>query len=65
MICFTDYIANVAYGIPCAFNYPSLKEWFNMFKEQNLKVVKHLKGLDYGFVVNERYNPIFKLEKTS
>ncbi|MFH1592603.1 MAG: class I SAM-dependent methyltransferase [Candidatus Woesearchaeota archaeon] len=63
LISFTDYISNVSYGIKCAFNFPLKKEWYQMFKEQNLDLIKNPKKLNFGFGITERYNLIFKLQK--
>jgi SAM-dependent methyltransferase len=64
LICFTDFISNVPYGIKCAFNFPTSKQWNKMFNKLNLKIIEKPENLNFGFGINERYNPVFKLEKT-
>lgn len=63
LLAFNDYIANAPRGIESVFNYPSLPRWDSYFNELNLKMVQGPQNLKFGFGINERYNPIFKLEK--
>jgi ubiquinone/menaquinone biosynthesis C-methylase UbiE len=63
LISFTDYVANLRYGIRCIFNFLSFKEWDSYFKKAGLRIVEQPKNLKFGFWINERYNPIFKLER--
>ncbi|MDO8623717.1 MAG: methyltransferase domain-containing protein [archaeon] len=62
LICFTDWISNAPYGIKSSYNFPTKNEWERYFNELNLKVTDKPK-VNYGFGINEKYNPIFKLEK--
>lgn len=63
LISFSDFTSNVPYGIKCEFNFLTKKQWYSLFKKQNLKIVKNPKNLNLGFSINEKYNPIFKLKK--
>ncbi|MFA4834022.1 MAG: class I SAM-dependent methyltransferase [Patescibacteria group bacterium] len=63
LICFTDFTSNLPYGIKCAFNFLTQKQWDEIFKGLDLKIVEKPKKLNFGFGINERYNPIFKLQK--
>lgn len=58
-----DYFANVAYGIPCAFNYPSPTRWKRYFQELQLELVAQPAPLDFSFFLTDKTNPIFKLMK--
>lgn len=58
-----DYFANVAYGITCAFTYPSLTRWKRYFQESQLEIVAQPTPLDYNFFLTDKTNPIFKLMK--
>ena len=60
-----DYLGNVPYGIPCVFNYKSLREWKHLFNELNLKLVSDQEKLKFGFGLFQQHNPIFKLEKVA
>ena len=64
MICFADYVSNAPYGIKCAFNFPSFKRWKSYFDQLGLRIVERPINLRFGFGINERYHPMFKLEKT-
>lgn len=63
LISFTDYISNAPYGIKCPFNFPSPQRWNYYFNKLNLRMIEKPKNLNFVFGINERYNPIFKLEK--
>lgn len=63
MICFADYVSNAPYGIRCAFNFPTPGRWNSYFRELGLKIIERPGNLSFGFGINERYHPIFKLEK--
>lgn len=63
LISFADYVSNAPYGITCAFNFPSFQRWSSYFNQLGLKIVKRPRGLSFGLGINERYHPIFKLEK--
>lgn len=63
LICFTDYISNVPYGIKCVFNFLSSEQWNKIFKSVNLKMIEKPRDFNYGFGINERLNPTFKLKK--
>lgn len=58
-----DYFANVAYGITCTFNYPSLTRWKRYFQESQLEIVAQPTPLDFSFFLTDKTNPIFKLMK--
>ena len=60
-----DYISNVGYGIKCAFNYLSLKEFEALFRMHNLEVVEVNRNLNLGFGQFKRYHVIFKLRKVT
>lgn len=62
-ISIADYLSNFNYGIKCTYNFPKMKEWKSFFSSNNLKISQQPKNLYFGFGLNERYNPIFKLEK--
>ncbi len=63
LVCLTDFLSNLPYGVKCAFNFPSLKRWQKMFQNLNLKLLKQPKDLYFGFGLNSRYNLVFKLKK--
>jgi len=63
LVSFTDYISNLPYGIKCAFNYPTKKEWYKMFKDQGLEIIENHKRVNFGLGINEKYNPLFELQK--
>lgn len=63
LVSFTDYISNVHRGIKCNFNFPSLQKWNYYFNKLHLIKIERSKNLNFGFGINERYNPIFKLKK--
>ncbi len=63
LISFTDYVSNLPFGIKCAFNFPSKYRWYKIFEEENLEIIENCKKLHFGFGINERYNPVFKLQK--
>lgn len=65
MISFADFVSNAPFGIKCAFNFPSPERWSSYFKSLGLRVIEQPRNLSFGFGINERYHPIFKLEKTS
>ncbi len=52
-----DWITNVFQGIKCAFNYPTIAGWKQMFKKQKLAVVKLEKMHEA-----HSYNYFFKLK---
>ncbi len=62
-LCIADYLSNFNYSIKCTYNFPDGKEWETYFLDNNLKIVEQPKKLHFSFFLNERYNPIFKLEK--
>lgn len=64
MISFSDFIANVPFGIKCAFNFPSPERWNSYFNKLGLKVTDKPRKLSFGFGINEKYHPLFKLKKT-
>ncbi len=63
LICFTDFISNVPYGIKCVFNFLTYKQWCKIFDKLHLKIIQNPKNLNFGFGINERYSPVFKLKK--
>jgi SAM-dependent methyltransferase len=63
LISFADYVSNAPYGIKCAFNFPTFERWGSYFNELGLKIIERPRNLSFGFGINERYHPIFKLEK--
>lgn len=63
MICLSDYVSNAPFGIACAFNYLTMREWGSAFKYAGLKLVRKPGKISYGFGINEIYNPIFVLQK--
>lgn len=60
-----DYLSNVKYGIHCPNNFPTWAEWHKYFKQANLEIITQPQNLSFGYGLNERYNPIFKLKKIS
>lgn len=64
MISFADFVSNAPFGIKCAFNFPSPERWDSYFNQLGLKVVEKPDKLSFGFGINEKYHPLFKLEKT-
>lgn len=64
LISFADYVSNAPYGIKCAFNFPSFQRWSSYFNQLGLKIIERPRKLNFGLGINERYHPIFKLEKT-
>ncbi len=62
IIVIADYISNVKYGIKCPNNFPDWKEWHLFFKNNSLEIIAQPKNLNFGFGLNERYNPILKLQ---
>ena len=60
---FSDYITNAPYDINCAYNFYTKKQWLNEFHNAGLELIKEAKHLHYGYLINERYNPIYKLRK--
>lgn len=52
-----DWITNVFQGIKCAFNYPTITGWKNMFKKQKIALVKLEKMHEA-----HPYNYFFKLK---
>lgn len=63
MISFADYISNVRYGIPCTYNFPDWQTWNKYFSDLDLNIIEKPEGLKFGYFLNERYNPVMKLEK--
>jgi len=62
IICFCDWITNFIYHIKCNYNFLSRQQWYKLFKENNLNLIEEPKKLNFGFFLNERYNPIFILK---
>jgi ubiquinone/menaquinone biosynthesis C-methylase UbiE len=62
-ISIADYLSNFNYGIKCTYNFPKIDDWNKFFYENNLKIVEQPKKIYFGYGLNERYNPIFKLIK--
>jgi len=58
---FSDYSTNFCYKIKCTYNFPSMMGWENLFKYAGLRIVKQPRGLQFGFGITDRFNPIFKL----
>ncbi len=65
MIAGADWLSNVIFDIPCAFNYPTREGWRRLFAEQNLRVIRHFSNLNLGFGgnVGGAQNPVFVVEK--
>ncbi len=64
LLCVIDYLVNIRFGIKCTYNFPNWDEWNNYFCKSNLAIIKQPKYLNYGFGINERYNPIIMVKKT-
>lgn len=62
LISFTDYITNVPFGIYCAFNFPTWNEWLGYFDILGFKVDRDMKGIDFGFGIDDTYNFIARLK---
>ncbi len=62
LVSLADYLSNAPYGIPCAFNFPTPKRWNSYFRRLGLRLVQRPRNLSFGFGINERYHPIFKLK---
>jgi ubiquinone/menaquinone biosynthesis C-methylase UbiE len=58
---FSDYSTNFCYKIKCTYNFPSMVAWENLFKYAGLRIVNQPRGLQFGFGITDRFNPIFKL----
>jgi ubiquinone/menaquinone biosynthesis C-methylase UbiE len=63
IVSFADWSTNYMYGIKCYYNFQSRQEWFDLFKKFKLTVVSNPPGNQYGFGLNQRFNPVFKLLK--
>jgi ubiquinone/menaquinone biosynthesis C-methylase UbiE len=62
LVCIGDHLTNYIFEIKCINNYPSIKQWENIFKRMNLEIIEQPKKLNYGFGLTEKLNPIFKLK---
>lgn len=60
-----DFLGNLPYGIPCAFNYPTMAWWHRTFAELGLEVVEQVRDQDYGFNTHDNFNFVYKLARTS
>jgi SAM-dependent methyltransferase len=61
-----DFVSNSPFGVKCAYNYPTPKQWQGFFDDLELKHLLVPKKLRYGFFwINESHDPIFKLLKSS
>ena len=63
MVGFGDWLANLAYGIPCAYNFPTEQGWMRHFEEASLRLARPLLRPDLGWHLSGDVNPIFLLEK--
>ncbi len=65
MISSVDWLSNVIFDIPCAFNYPTKAGWGKLFAQQNLRVRHHFSNLNLGFggTIGGEQNPVFVVEK--
>lgn len=65
MISSVDWLSNVIFDIPCAFNYPTKQGWGALFAQQNLGVRHHFTNLNLGFggTIGGEQNPVFVVEK--
>ena len=59
----SDFVSNVPYGINCAFNFPTPEQWNEMFSKLNLTIIEQPEKHDFGFGIDQKYNPVFKLAK--
>ncbi len=53
-----DFLTNVPFGVPCAYNYPTLDQWSQHFHEAGLQVIAR-SFLPLG--AGSRFHPVFKL----
>jgi len=60
---FGDWLSNVPCGIPCVFNYPTLRGWRQHFRDAGLNEIQLLDYVQLGWPANPWQNPIFFLEK--
>lgn len=55
-----DFLTN---NIKCEnFNHLHYNMWLDIFEELNLKIIEEPKQLKFGFFINEKMNPIWKLK---
>lgn len=66
LIAGADWLSNVVFDIPCAFNYPTRRRWLELFDHAGLKLKKHYTGLNLGFgAFGSEQNPVFVVEKNN
>lgn len=63
IISVVDFMANSAFGIRCAYNFPSISKWDEYFRGAHLRQISRLKKMQLGFFLTEKNNPIFVLNK--
>jgi SAM-dependent methyltransferase len=60
-----DWCTNAPYGIGCAYNYPTLARWLAYFSSVRLRCRVAMPVAHFPWRLNEKYNRIFHLEKSS
>jgi SAM-dependent methyltransferase len=60
-----DWCTNAPYGIGCAYNYPTLERWCAYFGSVGLRCRVVVPVAHFPWRLNEKFNCIFLLEKSS
>ncbi len=63
LLCFFDWLTNAPYGIPCAYNFPTLQKWHDYFNLLELQVTGETQISNFPLKLNRKFNYIFSLEK--
>lgn len=65
LVAFGDAMTNIPYGIPCAYNFPSLPDWLRIFERSDLHLASFNDQLQLNGCCIAKYNPLFRLLKAS
>lgn len=63
LLSFFDWCTNAPYGIPCAYNFPTLQRWHDYFSLLELNLRGETQISNFPLKLNRRFNYVFSLEK--
>ncbi|HLO16363.1 MAG TPA: class I SAM-dependent methyltransferase [Anaerolineales bacterium] len=63
VLSFFDWCTNAPFGIPCAYNFPTMKRWKGYFNSFDLATKMTKQVSHFPLKLNRKYNYVFLLEK--
>lgn len=63
LLSFFDWCTNAPFGIPCAYNFPTLERWQRYFSSLGLAIRATRQVSHFPLKLNGKYNYVFLLEK--